>query len=296
MTNYIARTLQQRLIRSCNVSRRSSAVVQVVLICAASAYLFWPFNAAAQSDAESFALGRVAFDKYKDCGAAEKAFTAVSVDGQNNPLWLSYMARTEECLDNLAKAIHYYEKYNQFVPGQVETINKLADLRYRLSKIQERQDALNRAAELRRQREEAEAQQRATFRADALRTLDSDSGRLVALVNDYQRGDYLKSLKASAPTSCQLETETKFADYGHEFHTLEFASVVHVSLIGQDIVIQCQGESNCVSVEDKSHALFEHHIPNNTPRNNAQFSFATKEEAQEAAKLMKRIAAACGKP
>ena len=85
----------------------------------------------AQSDAGLFAQGRVAFDSYKDCTAAEKAFSAVSSEGQNSALWLSYMARTEECLGKLRNAISFYEHYDKLMPGQIEIINKLGELRYR---------------------------------------------------------------------------------------------------------------------------------------------------------------------
>jgi hypothetical protein len=88
----------------------------------------------AQSDETKFAEGRTAFDKYKDCPAALRAFDAISPEGRRDPVWISYMAHTQECLGNLAEAVRYYEQYDLLVPGQVDVISKLGDLRYRLSK------------------------------------------------------------------------------------------------------------------------------------------------------------------
>lgn len=285
--------------------------------------LLSPMRLMAQSDAELFSQGRIAFDKYHDCPAAEKALSAVSVAARNDPtwgpVWMSYMARTEECLGNLQQAIIYWEQYDQKKPGQADVINSLADLRYRLQKQQEaeakkaadeasaravaeaRQAAIDRAAEQRRQQKEAEAQKLAEFRADALRTLSSDSNELVSLVNRVP-GDYWKLFRVSAPTNCQLQIEEKTkGTYLHEFYTLDLGNVESAVAVTLDdgagaAIVRCQPDSFCISVSDESHAAFEHHIPDNRPRTGNQYNFLTVEYARSAANLFNRIAAACRKP
>jgi tetratricopeptide (TPR) repeat protein len=102
--------------------------------------------ASAQSDETKFAEGRTAFDKYKDCPTALRAFDAISPEGRRDPVWISYMARTQKCLGNIPEAVRYYEQYDQLVPGQVDVINTIGDLRYQLVK----QEEANKRAEERR--------------------------------------------------------------------------------------------------------------------------------------------------
>jgi tetratricopeptide (TPR) repeat protein len=122
---------------------------------------FFPSVSIAQSDAEKFAEGRVAFDKYKDCPAALKALEGVSQQGRSEPLWVYYMAQTHECLGNIEAALDYYQKYNALVPGQIPVIEKMADLRYKLSKARE---ARVKAEEERRKAEELAASPEETIK------------------------------------------------------------------------------------------------------------------------------------
>lgn len=87
-------------------------------------------TAFAQTDAEKFAEGRVALDKFKDCPAALKALETVSEEGRKNPLWAFYMAKVHECLSNNEEAIEYYKKYDALIPGQVEILEKIVEIRY----------------------------------------------------------------------------------------------------------------------------------------------------------------------
>jgi hypothetical protein len=59
---------------------------------------------------------------------------SVSKEGQKNPLWVYYMARTYECLDRLDDAITSYIQYDEMMPGQPPIAEKLADLRYQVKK------------------------------------------------------------------------------------------------------------------------------------------------------------------
>jgi hypothetical protein len=278
--------------------------------------LFFACGAFAQSDAELFAEGRVAFDKYKDCAAAEKALTAVSADGQNSPLWLSYMARTEECLGKIQAAISYFERYDRAVPGQVEIINKLADLRYQVSKMEQRTE--EQARLLRLQAEErarllllqrAEREQKEKERADALLTLTSDSETLASLVNDHppnpEASKHKFSFKASTSTSCKLQIET-----GEEFFrslTIIDFSRARASATYPFETPQCDtcgvhigcASTTCVNYSTSIRkailgARFEPAANNDVD----QFSLnlRTAEQAQQVSLLLKRVITACSKP
>ncbi len=98
--------------------------VAIAIICCVSV------TALAQTDAEKLAEGRLAFDTYKNCPAALRAFTAVSEAGRQSPMWVYYMGKTHECLGNTEQAIGYYRKYNTLVPGQQEVLEKIAELQY----------------------------------------------------------------------------------------------------------------------------------------------------------------------
>lgn len=115
-------------------------------------FALWLTNGAiAQSDPELFAEGRIALDKYKDCKGAETPLSKVSEAGRQNPVWMSYIARTEECLGNLSSALKHYEDYNKAIPGQIDIINKIGELRYKVrilnQKIASRDEAVRSAEE-----------------------------------------------------------------------------------------------------------------------------------------------------
>lgn len=92
--------------------------------------------ASAQTDADRFAEGRVAFDKYKDCPAARNALEAIPNTSpvRQDPIYAFYMARTYECLNALDRALEWYQRYAAKVPPTAETLDKIGDLRYRLQK------------------------------------------------------------------------------------------------------------------------------------------------------------------
>src|SRR5258708_3784725 len=73
---------------------------------------------AQQSDAEKFGEGRLALEKHKDCPGAHDALSSVSSEGQKEPMWIFYMAETEECLQNYDRALDLYKQYDGVVPGQ----------------------------------------------------------------------------------------------------------------------------------------------------------------------------------
>lgn len=85
-----------------------------------------------QADAQSFAEGRLALDKYKDCQAAEDAFNRASAAFRNTPGWSIYMARTKECLGKLSDALALYQTYYGMVPTANDVINKIGDLTYQI--------------------------------------------------------------------------------------------------------------------------------------------------------------------
>jgi hypothetical protein len=94
-------------------------------------------TALAQTDAEQFAEGRTALDKFKDCPAALKALEEVSAEGRKNPLWLFYMAKTTECLNRFSDALRFYEEYDHMIPGQTAVLDKIGELRYAIRKKEE---------------------------------------------------------------------------------------------------------------------------------------------------------------
>jgi hypothetical protein len=98
----------------------------------------------AQSDAQNFAEGRVALDKYKDCKASLDALGGVSEDGRKDPVWVFYMAKANECMNRAADALRYYEEYDRLLPGQAPVLDKIGDLRYRVG-VERRQEEAGRA-------------------------------------------------------------------------------------------------------------------------------------------------------
>ena len=83
-----------------------------------------------QTDQELFAQGRIAFDRYNDCRGALNALGRVSQALRNDSLWVLYMAKTHECLQNYGQAIRYYRRYNDLAPGRTEIIDKIGEMLY----------------------------------------------------------------------------------------------------------------------------------------------------------------------
>ena len=174
---------------------KALAVAQRALI-AWVLIMFGTGNAIGQSDAVKVAGGRTALDN-KDCPAALRAFDGVSVEGRSNPVWIIYMARTEECVLNFGKAVEYYERYDQMVPEQAEVLNKIGELRYRITKdkeaaaareVQLRQSAAEaerRAAEQRKQQQNREDVARALSlrKEEAIRNYSQNTAALVSAFN-----------------------------------------------------------------------------------------------------------------
>jgi hypothetical protein len=98
-------------------------------------------TAFAQTDAERFAEGRVAFDKFKDCPGALQALEAVSAEGRKNPLWVFYMAKATECLNKFDDALRFYEEYDRMIPGQAAVLDKIGELRYQLGLRRRKEEA-----------------------------------------------------------------------------------------------------------------------------------------------------------
>jgi hypothetical protein len=87
----------------------------------------------AQTDAEHFAEGRIALDKYKDCATSLRALQQVSASGQQNPMWVYYMAKANECLGNRRNAIAFYRAYAR-TNSSPEITEKIGDLQYQLDR------------------------------------------------------------------------------------------------------------------------------------------------------------------
>ena len=90
----------------------------------------------AADDAEKFSEGRVALDKFKDCGAALSALGEISETGRKDPLWSYYMAKATDCKQDYAKALPFYVEYNRLVPGQSQILERIAELKYLIRKIE----------------------------------------------------------------------------------------------------------------------------------------------------------------
>ena len=85
-----------------------------------------------KGDAELFAEGRIALDKYKDCPTANNAFEAESANAQASAVWLDYAARASECAGFLDAALNYYEGESKKLPGTPRLIDIIGDLQYRI--------------------------------------------------------------------------------------------------------------------------------------------------------------------
>jgi tetratricopeptide (TPR) repeat protein len=83
------------------------------------------------------AQARIAITKYKDYQAAIKALQSSNESTKNTSLWVSYMSIAQEGIGNIKEALKYLERYNQLSPGQQTTVEKIADLRYKVSKLEE---------------------------------------------------------------------------------------------------------------------------------------------------------------
>jgi hypothetical protein len=273
-------------------STRSTTATTIV-----SLGLTFACGAFAQSDAELFAEGRLAFDKYKDCAAAEKALTAVSADGQNSPLWLSYMARTEECLGKLSNAINYFQHYNEAVPGQVEIINKLADLRYQLSKQQEQlaqHEALVQEAIRKQEEWSSTARMAAQRREHAKQRLAQTVSALNSLFS--QKASYASGLSVVVDESCNLTIKWGYKDgktTATESASLTEMAPHRVRFNGTEFFLgyECAAGSKCVHhvnyLKKKELSSFDGSIT-------LAFTVPTEADQREADSLYDDAILACG--
>jgi hypothetical protein len=87
-----------------------------------------------ETETPEVAEARIAITKYKDYQGAIKSLESSASETKRMPLWLFYMAIAQEGVGNEAEELRYLEKYNELVPNQKETVDKLADLRYRVKK------------------------------------------------------------------------------------------------------------------------------------------------------------------
>jgi tetratricopeptide (TPR) repeat protein len=92
------------------------------------------FSPSAETETPEIAEARIAITKYKDYQSAAKALESSADETKKKPLWLSYMAIAQEGVGNLKEALRYLERYNEITPNRQETVEKIADLRYRLRK------------------------------------------------------------------------------------------------------------------------------------------------------------------
>ena len=76
------------------------------------------------------AEARIAITKYKDYPSAIKSLDSSTELTKRTSVWLSVMAIAQEGAGNKEEELKYLEKYNELVPGQHDTLEKLADLRY----------------------------------------------------------------------------------------------------------------------------------------------------------------------
>jgi len=170
----------------------------------------------AQSDADNFAEGRVALDKFKDCPTALKALNSVSEDGRKDPMWVYYMARTFECLTNYTQAIRYYTNYDTLMPGQPSILEKLAELRYMARKTAE-------AEVLKKKKDQAESEQKAILeqkksekaaeRAKLQDQLDQARLRLKSITKTIeQKESRVEKLKQDFPDSVTAQRLQTRAD------------------------------------------------------------------------------------
>lgn len=91
-------------------------------------------------DIEKITLAKIAIEKYSDCPAAEKSLSQVSVNSQQNSLFIYYSALTAECLGKFQEAINHYTKYKGFKnSSQLE--EKIVELKYLLAKQEEKRIA-----------------------------------------------------------------------------------------------------------------------------------------------------------
>ncbi|MEW6129588.1 MAG: hypothetical protein AB1757_21285 [Acidobacteriota bacterium] len=181
-------------------------ILQLVLLFALSLI---PVSVFAQTDAHSFAEGRVALDKYKDCPAALKAFEKVSEKGRN-ALWIHYIARTYECLKNYDKALVYYEQYEKFYPGRTEIIDKIAELRYLANKNKEESERKRLETERAKEAERLESEKKASEAAKLKKMKTDLSGTWVRSGNDKIRINQIASYVDATYAEVSLASQDKF--------------------------------------------------------------------------------------
>lgn len=128
------------------LSRRDMIIRQLALVGLFIAFvlaLSVQLKAQSREDAQKFAEARIAIDKYKDCAASLKALESISEEGRKNPLWVYYMGKSQECLNNLEMALKYYDQYSSLVSADAELIDKIADLRYKVSRGNDKRKAFS---------------------------------------------------------------------------------------------------------------------------------------------------------
>jgi tetratricopeptide (TPR) repeat protein len=121
-----------------------------------------------QTDSQKFAEARTALDKHNDCPAALSALEGMSSESRNEPFWVYYMARTQECLSHLEKALEYYEQYDHLIPGQAKLLDKIGELRYRIRKMREEDEQRQRQIQAQRDAEAISAATRSREAAEAV--------------------------------------------------------------------------------------------------------------------------------
>lgn len=84
----------------------------------------------AQQDSQKLAEARMAFEKHKDCRAALEVLQTISTAGQADPDFLLYMARVNDCLNNVEAALKYYEQVDSIKPGDRVVLDRIGELRY----------------------------------------------------------------------------------------------------------------------------------------------------------------------
>jgi hypothetical protein len=128
-----------------------------------------------QTDAESFAEGRVALDRYHDCPNSVAALERVS-SGARSAFWYAYAGRAYSCVGRLNDAVSAWQAFDRLSPGHPEVVDSIADLRYRLTVRSQAQ------AEAERERQAAERQRQAAA--------DSLSARLRDISGTWQEATY----------------------------------------------------------------------------------------------------------
>jgi len=93
------------------------------------------FLLSAQNDATKITEAQYALKKHpSDCKGAKQALNEVSENGKSSRLYIYYLAKTYDCLDEFDLAITFYTKYLDFVPNDSQIIQRVAELSYKRRK------------------------------------------------------------------------------------------------------------------------------------------------------------------